>query len=246
MDFLNIAFYRFVSLSDLPELRVRLLDRCKELRLRGTILIAPEGLNGNLSGTDADIRSAQAYLEKVVGTGGLDYKESRSTAYTHRRMLVKIKPEIITFREPTLNPAETPAPELPPETLQSWLDEGRDILLIDTRNDYELEAGTFENAQDLHLKNFTQFKSAVKAMPEDWKKKTIVTFCTGGIRCEKAAPYMIREGFEDVYQLQGGILNYFKKCGKKHYRGDCFVFDRRRGVDGELDSVTPLSPEIYR
>jgi UPF0176 protein len=147
---------------------------------------------------------------------------------------VKVKPEIVTFRQPDCDPANHPAPALNAATFKQWLDEGRDIVVLDTRNTFEFERGAFEGSVHLGNHNFTDFAQAVDAAPAEWKNKTVVTFCTGGIRCEKAAPFLQARGFKDVYQLDGGILRYFEEQGHAHYKGECFVFDEREALDPEL------------
>ena len=138
------------------------------------------------------------------------------------------------MHRPEVNPGETPAPRLAPQELKRWLDEGRDIVLLDTRNQFEVELGSFENTLALGLKSFSDFPRATPALPEALKHQPIVTFCTGGIRCEKAAPWLISQGFRQVYRLDGGILNYFEQCGGAHFRGECFVFDQRVALDATL------------
>jgi RluA family pseudouridine synthase len=138
---------------------------------------------------------------------------------------------------PGIEPARRPSPKLSPQQLKSWLDEGRPLTLLDTRNDYEVKLGTFENALAAGVDHFRDFPAAVSRLPEELKDQTIVMFCTGGIRCEKAGPYMESQGFRHVLQLDGGILKYFEECGGAHYRGECFVFDQRVGVDPALQET---------
>ncbi|MEP6937876.1 MAG: rhodanese-like domain-containing protein [Chthoniobacterales bacterium] len=149
-------------------------------------------------------------------------------------MLVKIKKEIIAFGVSGIDPARRPAPRLPPRQLKQWLDEGRSVTLLDTRNTYEVKLGTFRGARTLHLDHFRDFPDAATALPGNLKHEPVVTFCTGGIRCEKAAPLLEMAGFTKVFQLDGGILHYFEECGGEHYEGDCFVFDKRVAVDASL------------
>jgi UPF0176 protein len=150
-------------------------------------------------------------------------------------MLVKIKREIITMKRPDINPAAKPAPRLAPHTLKAWLDEGRDVVMLDTRNDFEVGLGTFDNAVNLHIASFGDFPAAVQTL--DLKGKTVVSFCTGGIRCEKAAPLLIANGLDNVYQLDGGILKYFEDCGGAHWHGECFVFDKRVALGPDLQET---------
>jgi predicted sulfurtransferase len=152
-------------------------------------------------------------------------------------MLVKIKREIVTMGRPEIEPARTPAPRLAPQELKRWLDEGRDLVLLDTRNQFEVDMGTFENTLSLGLKSFTDFPGATSALAQQVGERTVVSFCTGGIRCEKAAPWLISQGLREVYQLDGGILNYFEQCGGAHFRGACFVFDERVALDAGLNQT---------
>jgi UPF0176 protein len=234
VNILNISAYKFVSLEALPELRIELRARCSELRLKGTILIAAEGINLFLAG---EVPSIEAFLKSLLADArfaGMPVKHSRSDEQPFNRLLVKLKREIIPMRRPEINPARAPAPRLAPQDLQRWLDKGREVVLLDTRNQFEVDLGTFENARSLGLKSFSDFPLASAALGEELKDKPIVTFCTGGIRCEKAAPWLISRGFRDVWQLDGGILKYFEACGGAHYRGECFVFDKRVAVDDAL------------
>jgi len=238
MQFINLAGYKFVKLDGLAELRASLRQRCQELGLKGTILVSPEGINAFIAGPEGKIAEFKALLHADSRFADLRFKESRSASQPFKRMLVKIKPEIITLRVPGLDPAANPAPALAPAELKRWLDEGRELVLLDTRNGFEVEAGTFRGALHLDLKAFGEFPDATARLDPSLKEKTIVTFCTGGIRCEKAAPLLIGKGFQDVYQLQGGILQYFEDCGAAHFDGRCFVFDERTTLDGDLRPET--------
>ncbi len=234
MNILNIAAYRFVALDNLPELRSEMQARCKALGLKGTVLLAGEGINLFLAGAAADVENFLDALRADARFAGIELKRSWSTAQPFKRLLVKIKREIVTMGRPEIDPARTPAPRLAPQELKRWLDEGRDLLLVDTRNQFEVDLGTFDNTLSLGLKSFREFPLATPALAEQARGRTVVTFCTGGIRCEKAAPWLISQGFSDVYQLDGGILNYFEQCGGAHFRGACFVFDERVALDAGL------------
>lgn len=234
---LNISAYKFTPFSaeELPPLRERLLALTRDqLGLRGTILLSTEGINLFVAGPREATDVLLAELRSVRGLEDLAPKESESAEKPFNRMLVKIKKEIIAFGVEGIDPARAPAPRLDPRTLKQWLDEGRPVTLLDTRNDYEVKLGTFKNAVVPHIDHFRDFPAAVAKLPAELKAAPVVTFCTGGIRCEKAAPLLAREGFEQVFQLEGGILKYFELCGGAHYEGECFVFDRRVGVDPEL------------
>lgn len=233
---LNIAAYKFVQLEAdlLSELRADYLEKTRTWALKGTILLTPEGINLFVAGPESTINQLRELLNQTPAFSGLYFKESWSDTQPFKRMLVKIKNEIIAFGIDSVNPAKQTAPYIQPEEFKQWYEENKDMIVLDARNDYEIETGTFENAVDLNLKQFTEFPKAIEQLPEEAKQKPIVTFCTGGIRCEKAAEYMRQQGFENVYQLEGGILNYFEQCGQDHYQGECFVFDKRVALDADL------------
>lgn len=201
---INISAYLFAPLEGLPALKRTLLEAANALRLKGTVLISPEGINLFVAGTaphvDAFIKGVQA----VPGLEALTPKRSESTAQPFGRMRVKIKKEIIAFGVEGIDPARQPAPKLPPRILRQWLDEGRPVLLFDTRNNYEIERGTFRGAIPADIRRFRDFPEAVRRLPPSFKAQPVVMFCTGGIRCEKAGPYMLREGYENVFKLDGG------------------------------------------
>ncbi len=251
-SFLNISAYRFAPLTDLKPLRAKLLDFSVSRGLKGTVLLSTEGINLFVSGSDGAVRELVAELQAVPGLAELHPKESRSRHQPFTRMLVRIKKEIIAFGVDGIDPARRTSPKLPPRELKTWLDAGRPVTLLDTRNDYEIKLGTFQNALPIGVKHFRDFPSAAERLPESLKEKPLVMFCTGGIRCEKAGPYLESRGFKHVYQLDGGILKYFEECGSTHFEGDCFVFDQRVGVDPNLHEtpdaqcfvcLTPLLPE---
>lgn len=230
----NISCYQFARLDGLKPLRERLAGLCKGWGLKGTILLSTEGINMFVAGGAAEIGWLLDALRSVAGLEGLTPKVSESREQPFSRMLVKIKKEIIAFGVEGIDPIGNPAPRLPARELKRWLDEGRPVVLLDTRNDYEVSLGTFNNAVAIGVHHFRDFPAAVARLPENLKNQPVVSFCTGGIRCEKAAPYLIREGFREVYQLDGGILKYFEECGGEHYKGECFVFDKRVGLAAEL------------
>ena len=228
-QYLNAAAYRFAVLTDLRDLRGQLLEACRGWGLRGTILISPEGINLFVAGPEEMVHRLLERLRKISGLEGLEPKFSWSDHQPFRRMLVRIKREIIAFGVEGINPAVHTAPRLAAKTLKQWLDEGRQLVLLDTRNDYEIKLGTFEGAIPAGIDHFRDFPEAVRRLPEEWKGRPIVTFCTGGIRCEKASPLMEREGFQEVYQLEGGILKYLETVSPQNslWQGECFVFDER-------------------
>jgi UPF0176 protein len=234
----NIAAYRFAPLDNLRELRASLLARCKALQLKGTILLSAEGINLFVAGSADSIEALLSHLRGIAGLEGLAAKYSETASQPFTRMLVRLKKEIIAFGVPGIEPARYTSPRITAQELRRWLDEGRPVTLLDTRNDYEVKLGTFRNALPIGVDHFREFPDAVARLPDELKRQPIVTFCTGGIRCEKAAPYMESQGFRNVWQLEGGILKYFEECGGAHYDGDCFVFDQRVGLDPALHETS--------
>ena len=233
----NIAAYQFATLTDLKSLREHLISLCKGWGLKGTILLSTEGINLFVAGLRPEIDLLLAELRSIEGLETLTPKFSESAEQPFRRMLVRIKKEIIAFGVEGIEPAKYTSPRIEAKTLKQWLDEGRPVTLLDTRNDYEVKLGTFKGAHVIGVDHFRDFPEAVRKLPEELKNQPIVTFCTGGIRCEKAAPFMEREGFQQVWQLEGGILKYFEEVGGAHYDGECFVFDQRVGVDPALSET---------
>ncbi len=240
-DIVNIAAYLFVALDEPAELREPLREEAAALNLKGTILLAHEGINLFLAGSREAIDTFLAKLRARPPFARLETKESFSATQPFRKLLVKLKKEIIPLGRPDVDPARHPAPRVSAQELRRWLDEGRELVLLDTRNQFEVDHGTFRGALDMHLKEFRSFPEVAEKLDPALKDKTIVTFCTGGIRCEKAAPLMIQNGFAKVYQLDGGILKYFEEVGSSHFDGNCYVFDERRALDSDLQSAN-LAP----
>ena len=244
---LNISCYKFVALPDAQDLRQPCLDNALARQLKGTILIAEEGINFFLAGSADDVRGFVDWLRNDARFADLAPKESWSATQPFRKMLVKVKNEIIRMNHPSIRPAAGRAPAVTPATAKRWLDqghddEGRPVVTLDTRNQFEVDAGTFKNTINWGITKFTEFPDAVQAHLDELQDKTVISFCTGGIRCEKAAIYMRNAGLPHVYQLEGGILKYFEEVGNDHYDGGCFVFDERRAVGADL-SATGLTPE---
>ena len=237
MSFLNIAAYKFAELQDLPELRERLKSECRESGLKGSILLSPEGINLFVAGEFSAVEQILGTLRKIPGLEHLEGKRSESDEQPFNRMLVKIKQEIIAFGVEGINPARHTSPRISAKELKQWIDEGKKFTLLDTRNTYEVKLGTFAGATTLPIRHFRKFPGAVSQIPEELKEIPVVSFCTGGIRCEKAAPYLEMAGFREVLQLDGGILKYFEECGGAHWNGECFVFDKRVAVDPTLQAT---------
>ena len=236
---LNISCYKFVPLPDAATLRDVLHERAVAAQLKGTILLAEEGINFFLAGPADAVRGFVAQLRTDARFADLEPKESWSATVPFRKMLVKVKREIIRMNHPTIRPAEGRAPAVAPATVRRWLeqghdDEGRPVVTLDTRNAFEVDHGTFEGAVDWRIHKFTEFPDALRAHKAELQGKTVVSFCTGGIRCEKAAILMREEGLAHVYQLEGGILKYFEETDGAHYHGGCFVFDERRTLAADL------------
>lgn len=239
---LNISAYKFVALPDAAEIRTTLLDRAQELQLKGTILLAREGINLFLAGPAEAVRDFVTQLQADARFADLVPKESWSAHQPFKKMLVKVKTEIIRMNHPAIVPAAGRAPAVSAATLSRWLDAGvddagREVVTLDTRNDFEVDHGTFTGAIDWRITKFTEFPQALLDHKAELQGKTVVSFCTGGIRCEKAAILMREAGLDHVYQLDGGILKYFEETGGTHYQGSCFVFDERRTLGADL-SVT--------
>ena len=241
---LNIASYRFVPLDDLPALRQRLLDRAEAGALKGTVLLAEEGINFCLAGPAEGVADWLAWLETDPRLAGLQPKRSWSPSQPFKRLKVKIKREIIRMGQPAIQPTQGRAPALPAATLAHWLaqghcDEGRPLKLLDTRNDFEVDAGAFEGAVDWRLRRFSDFPAALAAHRHALAGHTVVSYCTGGIRCEKAALAMQATGLAHSWQLEGGILKYFEDTGGQApgWRGQCFVFDERVALDTGLQAT---------
>lgn len=231
----NISTYRFAELTGLKDLREELINDCKAWDLKGTILLSTEGINLFVAGAAESIDKLLEKLRSIPGLEGLEPKVSISDKQPFNRMLVRIKKEIISFGVESIRPANYTSPKIAATELKRWLDEGRPVTLLDTRNDYEVKLGTFKGAIIPNINTFREFPAAVRELPEELKGQPVVMFCTGGIRCEKAGPFMEQEGFNNIYQLDGGILKYFEECGGDHYDGECFVFDQRVGVDPGLN-----------
>jgi UPF0176 protein len=238
----NIAAYKFVTFDDTVAQRPRFQALCTDLGLKGTILLSPEGINLFLAGTRASIDQFLAFLRSDSRFADIEVKESVSEKQPFNRMLVRLKREIITMKHPLIRPELGRAPAVKATTLKRWLDQGHDdqgkpVVMMDTRNAFEVDVGSFENTIDYRIEKFSEFPAIVEREKDALNDKTIVTFCTGGIRCEKAAIHMKNIGYESVYQLEGGILKYFEEVGGAHYTGDCFVFDHRTALNPQLQET---------
>jgi UPF0176 protein len=237
MVFTVSAFYKFSRVEDCEALRSGLFALGAQHGLCGTILVAPEGINGTIAGPDAGVRALLGHLRADERFAGLVSKESIAETQPFQRWKVKVKPEILTFGAPEADPNVRAGTYVKP---QDWNDliSRDDVLLIDTRNDYEVAIGTFRGAIDPKTRSFTEFKDFVAANLEPGQHRPVAMFCTGGIRCEKASAYLRAHGFDEVYHLEGGILKYLEDVPAERslWDGACFVFDERVAVG---HGVTP-------
>lgn len=230
-----IALYKFVDLPDAESFGMQLLNTCNQLEIKGTFLVATEGLNGTVAGSREAIDQLLCYLKNEPRFSDLSYKESYAEIEPFQKMKVKLKEEIVTLKVPGIDPTKKVGTYVKPNDWNALIRDP-ETLVIDTRNHYEYELGTFEHAIDPMTENFRDFPEYVKQQLDPQKHKKVAMFCTGGIRCEKATAFMLEQGFETVYHLEGGILQYLQDIPKEEslWKGDCFVFDERIAVDHHL------------
>ena len=230
------ALYRFVTLDNYREMREPLLDECLAAEVKGTLLLASEGINGTIAGSREGIDRVLTYLKADPRLAELDHKESFDEHMPFYRMKVKLKREIVTMGIEGIDPNLVVGTYVKPQDWDELVNDP-EVLLIDTRNDYEYSIGTFKGAVDPHTTNFREFPEYVRSQLDPDKQKKVAMFCTGGIRCEKASAYMLQEGFEEVYHLQGGILKYLEEVPEERstWEGECFVFDNRVAVNHQLE-----------
>jgi UPF0176 protein len=240
---LNIAAYRFVAIDDADALASRVNDRAQAAALRGSVLVAPEGINLFLAGAEGPLRGFLTWLVEDPRFAGITIKESWSQSVPFARLKVKRKQEIIAFRHEEAVPLKRKrAPTVDPKTLARWIDQGHDdagksLVLLDTRNREEVGFGSFVGALTLPIENFTELPAALTPHRETLCNAAVVSFCTGGIRCEKVALWLRDDGMDNVLQLEGGILGYFEQVGGFGYHGRCFVFDERVALDPALQPL---------
>ncbi len=235
-EFVVAALYKFVALNDFHAMREPLLDVCIASGIRGTLLLAREGINGTIAGNRAGIDRVLRYLKSDPRLANLVHKESCDDDMPFHRMKVKLKKEIVTMGVDAIDPNEVVGTYVQPRDWNALVNDP-DVLLIDTRNDYEVGIGTFAGAVDPHTTSFREFPAYVRKNYDPAKVKKVAMFCTGGIRCEKASAFMLKEGFEEVYHLEGGILKYLEEVPEQDSRweGECFVFDNRVAVNHKLE-----------
>ncbi|NEP08836.1 MAG: rhodanese-related sulfurtransferase [Symploca sp. SIO1A3] len=233
------AFYKFVSLPDFAEKQSPLLAHCQEQDIKGTILLAPEGINGTIAGSRQGIDSVLTFLGLDPHLSDLELKESYTNSYPFDRLKVRLKQEIVTLGMPEVNPNQEVGTYISPQDWNALISDP-EVLVIDTRNTYEVDIGTFEGAQNPQTDSFRQFPDYVHQHLDPTKHKKVALFCTGGIRCEKASSLMLSQGFQEVYHLKGGILKYLEEVptAESLWQGECFVFDQRIAVTHGLASGT--------
>ena len=240
----NVLYYKFMELENLEELQKSHEELCKKLNLLGKVIFATEGINGCLSGDDKDIFEYVEHIKSKFDINDIDIKITSTERHNFRKLWIKIKKQIIgtTNWEAKI---DNRAEYIEPNELKSLLDDEEEIYIIDARNNYEYDSGHFENSVRPDIRTFSKFHELLKNL-EHLKDKKIVTYCTGGIRCEKASAFLLENGFKDVRQLHGGVINYAKNFGSEHWEGKCLVFDNRNELDmdeikdSSIDKVKPL------
>jgi len=245
-DVLNVAGYKFERLDDIDALIPGFQSICNDLDLKGSIYFSPNGINFSLAGREDAIEQYLLYMEQDKRFLDIPLKKTYSETQPFRRMKVRPKKEIISLGRDDINPSELTGDYVTPKELYAMYENNEDVIVLDTRNEYETRVGLFENAVDLQLDTFRDFPDAIKQLPEEYKDKQIVMYCTGGIRCEKASAVMLKAGFCDVRQLRGGVLDYFKETDGKYWNGDCFVFDERVALDTNLNETEYIYCYICR
>jgi UPF0176 protein len=235
MNYVVAAMYKFVRLPDFEIIQPKLLEFCRSQNIKGTLLLAEEGINGTVAASKESIDALLEYLKSDERLSDLEHKESLSDELPFHRMKVKLKKEIVTMGQPNIKPIETSEVRVDPKDWNALISDP-DVLVIDTRNEYEYQIGSFKNAVSPDTTNFREFPDYVTNNLDPEKNKKVAMFCTGGIRCEKACAYMKEQGFDEVYQLNGGILKYLEEVSQEEslWEGECFVFDSRVSVDHEL------------
>ena len=229
--------YQFLDFDEDEALRRTLLETCEDLHLTGSIILAPEGINLSLSGPENAVERMEQFLLEDSPFNRLQFRHSRMAASPFSKLIVRFRPSLLSMHMDTPVARRRPGPHLPPQQLCQWLDEGRPFRLLDVRNVYETRLGRFATAETLRLHQFRDFQEAAHDLPPS--PLPIVTYCTGGIRCELASAWLHEQGHPETWQLSGGILHYFEQCGGRHWQGECFVFDDRLAVDAELRATYP-------
>ncbi len=234
MNIANITGYKFTPIEDTSNLQKDISNCSNKLKLKGTVLISNKGLNFSIAGTRDNVDTFIEFLYTYERFKNMPIKTTYNDYQPFRKMLVRIKKEIISMGVDDIDPFVFSGAKISPLELNEKLNNNEDIVLLDTRNEYEVRLGTFENAIDLNLDSFRDFPNEMEYLKKTLEGKDIVMFCTGGVRCEKASALMLKNGFKNVRQIDGGIINYFKETGGNHWKGDCFVFDDRVALDKDL------------
>jgi UPF0176 protein len=235
VSLLIAAFYRFAPIADPGGHQATLLRICRNQGIKGTILLAGEGINGTIAGEPDGVHRVLAHLRSLEGFSGLEHKESRAASQPFHRMKVRLKKEIVTLGVEGIDPNKRAGTYVAPREWNALISDP-DVVVIDTRNDYEYAIGTFRHAVNPDTRSFREFPAFVQRQLDPGRHRRVAMFCTGGIRCEKATAYMLEQGFDEVYHLQGGILKYLEEVSEKDslWHGECFVFDERVSVDHAL------------
>jgi UPF0176 protein len=237
MKWTLVAFYKFIDLPHFADLQPRLFDFCEQQQICGSTLLAPEGINGTVAGSDDAIQAWLHFLQETCALGEIDHKFSYADEKPFRKLKVKLKSEIVHLARPDILPHKTKVGHYVEAKDWNRLISDPKVRVIDTRNDFECEVGTFARAENPHTEKFSEFPDYVEKHLDPQKDKKVAMFCTGGIRCEKATAFLLEQGFEEVYHLKGGILKYFEEVSEEEslWQGECFVFDDRVTVDGNLN-----------
>ena len=233
----NITGYRFIPITDRKLLQGKIQKHSNKLGLKGTVLISEKGLNFSIAGEHKAIQDFVKFLRSDKRFSEIDIKTTYNDYQPFRKMLVRIKKEIISMGIDEIDPFTFTGEKITPKELQDKLNNNEDIVLLDTRNEYEVRLGTFEDAVDLNLDSFRDFPNKIMSFDQKMKNKEIVMFCTGGVRCEKASALMLKNGFKNVKQIDGGVIKYFEDTGGSYWNGDCFVFDDRVALDKNLNET---------
>ena len=236
MSYLIATFYKFVPISELETTRKQILTWCEAKRIKGTIILAEEGINGTIAGTAEAIADFLSSLRSLAGLADLEHKESTSSKLPFAKLKVKIKPEIVTLGLPQVNPTQQVGTYVAPQDWNEVISDP-EVVVVDTRNDYEVEIGSFKRANNPQTESFREFPEYVAQNLDPQEHPKVAMFCTGGIRCEKASSYLLSQGFKEVYHLQGGILKYLEQVPPQEsmWTGECFVFDERVAVKEGLE-----------
>ena len=236
MTYIVATFYKFVTISDLEAKQKQILAWCEEKSIKGTIILASEGINGTIAGTQKAIASVVTLLRSIDGLADLEYKKSTAQKPPFARLKVKLKSEIVTLGMPEVDPSQRVGKYVDPENWNEIISDP-EVVVIDTRNDYEVEIGSFKRAKNPDTESFREFPEYIEENLNPNKHTKVAMFCTGGIRCEKASSYMLSQGFKEVYHLKGGILKYLENVSSEEslWEGECFVFDERVAVKEGLE-----------